>query len=77
MSNAGESSATCIPPVVSSSTVIELGPGKAGRVLCVADIRGDFKKLNEMVRETKAVAVIHTGDFGFLDGNSPSRMTPR
>lgn len=62
---------------VTTSTVIDLSPGKAGRVLCVADIRGDFKKLNEMVREAGAVAVVHTGDFGFLDGASPARMSPR
>jgi hypothetical protein len=30
-----------------------------------------------MIEENKAVAVIHTGDFGFLDGGSSSRMMPR
>ncbi|GHJ88725.1 hypothetical protein NliqN6_5127 [Naganishia liquefaciens] len=54
--------------------VIETG---SGRILCIADIRGDFKRLNQLVAETGAVAVIHTGDFGFLDGNSPGRMAPK
>lgn len=54
--------------------VIETG---SGRILCIADIRGDFKRLNQLVAETGAVAVIHTGDFGFLDGNSPERMASK
>lgn len=56
------------------STIIN---GGTGRILCVSDIRGDYHHLNRMIHETKAVAVIHTGDFGFLDGGSPSRMLPR
>lgn len=54
--------------------VIETGSGK---ILCIADIRGDFKRLNALVEENQAVAVIHTGDFGFLDGNSPARMASK
>jgi hypothetical protein len=54
--------------------VIDTG---SGRILCIADIRGDYKRLNKLVEEHDAVAVIHTGDFGFLDGNSPSRMASR
>lgn len=54
--------------------VIDTG---SGRILCIADIRGDFRKLNQLVEEHDAVAVIHTGDFGFLDGKSPSRMASR
>jgi hypothetical protein len=51
--------------------------GGTGRILCISDIRGDFNKLNQMVKDADAVAVIHTGDFGFLDGGSPGRMAPR
>ncbi|KAJ9092494.1 hypothetical protein QFC19_008707 [Naganishia cerealis] len=54
--------------------VIDTG---SSRILCIADIRGDYKRLNKLVEEHDAVAVIHTGDFGFLDGNSPSRMASR
>jgi hypothetical protein len=58
----------------SMSTIIN---GASGRILCISDIRGDFRNLNKMIKETNAVAVIHTGDFGFLDGSSPARMLPR
>lgn len=37
-----------------------------GRILCVADIRGHFSSLNDLVRDENAKAVIHTGDFGFF-----------
>jgi hypothetical protein len=37
-----------------------------GRILCIADIRGRLSALNDMVRDVNAVAVIHTGDFGFF-----------
>lgn len=37
-----------------------------GRILCVADIRGHFTSLNDLVREENAKAVIHTGDFGLF-----------
>jgi len=37
-----------------------------GRILCIADIRGRLSALNDMARDVDAVAVIHTGDFGFF-----------
>lgn len=37
-----------------------------GRLLCIADIRGRLSALNDLAREANAVAVIHTGDFGFF-----------
>lgn len=37
-----------------------------GRILCIADIRGRLSALNDMARDANAVAVIHTGDFGFF-----------
>ena len=46
-----------------SNRVIE---GAGGRILCVADIRGQFSHLNTLAVEAGAVAVIHTGDFGFF-----------
>ncbi|BEI86125.1 hypothetical protein CcaverHIS002_0604120 [Cutaneotrichosporon cavernicola] len=39
--------------------------GNSARILCVADIRGDYHELNRLIREHEATAVIHTGDFGF------------
>ncbi|WVQ82617.1 hypothetical protein IAT38_004748 [Cryptococcus sp. DSM 104549] len=48
--------------------------GKTGRILCVADIRGDYHELNRLIREHEATAVIHTGDFGFMTADSVDRM---
>jgi hypothetical protein len=68
------SNSTSIDQSNPMSTIINTG---TGRILCVSDIRGDYNNLNRMIEENKAVAVVHTGDFGFLDGGSPSRMMPR
>ena len=38
----------------------------AGRILCIADVRGRLSSLNDLAREANAQAVIHTGDFGFF-----------
>ncbi|BEJ16961.1 hypothetical protein CspHIS471_0603620 [Cutaneotrichosporon sp. HIS471] len=48
--------------------------GNSARILCVADIRGDYHELNRLIREHEATAVIHTGDFGFLNADSLERM---
>ncbi|WWC67239.1 uncharacterized protein I206_101146 [Kwoniella pini CBS 10737] len=51
--------------------------GKTGRILCVADIRGDYHELNRLIKEHEATAVIHTGDFGFMNEDSVDRMGDR
>ncbi|ORY23528.1 hypothetical protein BCR39DRAFT_561900 [Naematelia encephala] len=51
--------------------------GKTGRILCVADIRGDYHELNRLIREHDATAVIHTGDFGFINAESLDRMSDK
>ncbi|CDZ98739.1 ser thr protein phosphatase [Phaffia rhodozyma] len=56
--------------------VIDLPEGK-GRILCIADIRGDIEQLNRLVRETEAVACIHTGDFGFFEASSLDRIADK
>lgn len=43
-----------------------LGDDTQGRILCLADVRGRLSTLNELALETGAVAIIHTGDFGFF-----------
>jgi hypothetical protein len=45
-----------------------------GRLLCIADIRGRLSALNDLAREANAVAIIHTGDFGFF-GESHAACT--
>ncbi|KAF8511082.1 hypothetical protein JB92DRAFT_3144205 [Gautieria morchelliformis] len=49
----------------------------AGRILCVADIRGRISSLNELSQEAGAKAVIHTGDFGFFENSSLDRINDR
>ncbi|KAE9408097.1 hypothetical protein BT96DRAFT_914096 [Gymnopus androsaceus JB14] len=48
-----------------------------GRILCIADIRGRLSSINDLARQVNAVAVIHTGDFGFFESNSLSRINDR
>jgi hypothetical protein len=38
----------------------------AGRILCIADLRGRLSNVNDLAREVNAKMVIHTGDFGFF-----------
>ncbi|GAA6057132.1 hypothetical protein JCM3770_004837 [Rhodotorula araucariae] len=49
----------------------------AGRILCVADIRGAISTLNTLAAQHSAVAVIHSGDFGFFEPTSLSTMSDR
>jgi hypothetical protein len=44
-----------------------------GRILCVADIRGNISHLNTLAAEANAKAIIHTGDFGFIGKRCRSR----
>ena len=53
-------------PTASVNTQTKLLDTVAGRILCVADIRGRISSLNELARDADAKAVIHTGDFGFF-----------
>ncbi|KAF7290023.1 DUF2433 domain-containing protein [Mycena chlorophos] len=46
----------------------------SGRILCIADIRGRLAALNDLAKAANAVAIIHTGDFGFLDAESLHKM---
>ncbi|WFD17904.1 hypothetical protein MCAP1_000115 [Malassezia caprae] len=51
--------------------------GAAGRIVCVADIRGHIQQLNQIAAEHKAAAIIHTGDFGFYTRESLDRIGER
>ena len=51
--------------------------GAAGRIVCVAAIRGHIQQLNQIAAENKAAAIIHTGDFGFYTRDSLERMGER
>ncbi|KAF2772368.1 hypothetical protein EJ03DRAFT_202780 [Teratosphaeria nubilosa] len=47
------------------------------RVLCIADVRGNLRQLNELARNAKADYIIHTGDFGFYDESSLDRIAEK
>jgi hypothetical protein len=47
------------------------------RVLCIADVRGHLRQLNELARNAKADYIIHTGDFGFYDETSIERIAEK
>ncbi|EJD00807.1 uncharacterized protein FOMMEDRAFT_89286 [Fomitiporia mediterranea MF3/22] len=49
----------------------------AGRILCIADVRGRLSSLNDMAREVNAKAIIHTGDFGFFESSSLENINDR
>lgn len=51
--------------------------GAGGRLVCVSDIRGQMQRLNEIALETRASAIVHTGDFGFYTQDSIERMGDR
>ncbi|KAI5849740.1 hypothetical protein BZA05DRAFT_426050 [Tricharina praecox] len=47
------------------------------RVLCVADVRGHLRTLNELAKKANADYIIHTGDFGFYDDSSLERIADK
>ncbi|CAG8611987.1 9869_t:CDS:2, partial [Scutellospora calospora] len=49
----------------------------AGKIICVADVRGNISLLNQLAEETGASAVIHSGDFGFYENNSLERISDK
>ncbi|KAL8278385.1 hypothetical protein RQP46_009277 [Phenoliferia psychrophenolica] len=50
---------------------------KGGRILCVADVRGAISTLNTLAAEHSAVAIIHSGDFGFYEPSSLPSISDR
>ncbi len=70
---ASRSTASSLPGVspvpaarVNPSSPKVLGQNNRGKILCLADVRGHLSNLNELAQENDAVAIIHTGDFGFF-----------
>ncbi|KAI9885592.1 MAG: DNA-binding transcription factor yap1 [Watsoniomyces obsoletus] len=49
----------------------------AARVLCVADVRGNLRSLNELAKQARADYIVHTGDFGFYDDSSLERIADK
>ncbi|KAF9887009.1 hypothetical protein FE257_010625 [Aspergillus nanangensis] len=62
------------PLLPNNGRIIQNGPT---RVLCIADVRGNLKSLNELARQARADHIIHTGDFGFYDDTSLDRIADK
>lgn len=60
-----------------AATSVHVIHGAQGRIACVADIRGQISQLNQIAADTKAAAIVHTGDFGFYTRDSLPRMGER
>ncbi|KAH9442640.1 hypothetical protein Pst134EA_031703 [Puccinia striiformis f. sp. tritici] len=59
------------------SNRIDILDSEHGRILCLADIRGAISQINELAKLHNAVAVIHSGDFGFYEPSSLDRISDR
>ncbi|CAI4220012.1 unnamed protein product [Parascedosporium putredinis] len=70
--------ATNLPPgaalLPNQGRIIQTGPI---RVLCIADVRGNLRSLNDLAKQARADHIIHTGDFGFYDATSLERIAEK
>ncbi|KAK4160021.1 hypothetical protein QBC43DRAFT_271433 [Cladorrhinum sp. PSN259] len=62
------------PLLPNQGRIIQTGPM---RVLCIADVRGNLKSLNDLAKTARADYIIHTGDFGFYDETSLDRIAEK
>ncbi|KFA50918.1 hypothetical protein S40293_02472 [Stachybotrys chartarum IBT 40293] len=62
------------PLLPNHGRVIQAGPL---RVLCIADVRGNLRSLNDLAKQARADHIIHTGDFGFYDDTSLERIAEK
>ncbi|GAA5965750.1 hypothetical protein JCM3765_007331 [Sporobolomyces pararoseus] len=68
---------TVVPRVDTHSTRVDVINSKHGRILCVADVRGALSTLNSLAAEHNAIAIIHSGDFGFYEPSSIPSISDR
>lgn len=57
-----------------SAPQIHLQESPLARILFVADIRGNLSHFNDLATQYNPDLIIHTGNFGFLDDDSVSRI---
>ncbi|OAA60501.1 hypothetical protein SPI_05625 [Niveomyces insectorum RCEF 264] len=62
------------PLLPNQGRVIQTGPI---RVLCIADVRGNLRSLNDLAKQARADYIVHTGDFGFYDDTSLERIAEK
>ncbi|CAN8097865.1 unnamed protein product [Discula destructiva] len=63
-----------VPLLPNQGRIIDTG---AIRILCVADVRGHLRSLNDLAKKAQANYIIHTGDFGFYDESSLDRIAEK
>ncbi|KAI5476802.1 hypothetical protein MNV49_007259 [Pseudohyphozyma bogoriensis] len=61
----------------SHSTRVDVINTAGGRILCLADVRGAISMLNDLAVEHNAIAIIHSGDFGFFEPSSLPNVSDR
>ncbi|KAG0645746.1 hypothetical protein D0Z07_8001 [Hyphodiscus hymeniophilus] len=71
---AGHSNIPVQPLLPNQGRVIQTG---GVRVLCIADVRGNLRSLNDLAKQARADHIIHTGDFGFYDASSLDRIAEK
>ncbi|CAG8488741.1 8436_t:CDS:10 [Paraglomus brasilianum] len=59
---------------LSTPTIVNTISHEWGKILCVADVRGNISQLNVLAEQTGATAIIHSGDF---ENSSLERMSER
>lgn len=74
LQNGSVSQPGAAPLLPNQGRVIQTGPM---RVLCIADVRGNLRSLNELAKQARANYIIHTGDFGFYDDTSLDRIVEK
>lgn len=47
------------------------------RLLLISDTHGDLMEINSLAKSNRCDAVIHAGDFGFYDEQSPEKLSDR
>ncbi|KLU87935.1 Ser/Thr protein phosphatase [Magnaporthiopsis poae ATCC 64411] len=62
------------PLLPNQGRIIQTGPI---RVLCIADVRGNLRSLNDLAKQARADYIVHTGDFGFYDDTSLERIADK
>ncbi|KAF5018158.1 hypothetical protein F66182_9868 [Fusarium sp. NRRL 66182] len=73
-SSGGLPPAGAAPLLPNQGRILQTGPL---RVLCIADVRGNLRSLNELAKQARADHIIHTGDFGFYDDTSLERIAEK
>ncbi|KAI9663576.1 MAG: hypothetical protein M1829_006035 [Trizodia sp. TS-e1964] len=74
ITNAAPPVTTATPLLPNNGRVVQAG---RVRVLCVADVRGNLRSINDLAKQARADYVIHTGDFGFYDDSSLDRIADK